>query len=79
MSAATAVALVFTLVLDIALIPALGGEGAAIASTVAYTVGGVAVARVFMRGLDVRPGDLLWHRGDLCQFTGKLRARLRHA
>ena len=78
-SAATAVALVFTLGLDVTLIPALGGEGAAIASTVAYTVGGVAVALVFVRGLNVTAADLLWRRGDLSQLTGKMRARLRHA
>jgi O-antigen/teichoic acid export membrane protein len=78
-SAATAVALVFTVVLDIVLIPNLGGLGAAIASTVAYTVAGLAVGAVFVRGLDVRPGDLLWHRGDLSFLTGKVRSRLRQA
>ena len=78
-SAATAIALVFTLVLDVTLIPALGGEGAAIASTVAYSVGGLAVAVVFLRSLQVRAVDLLWHPGDLSQLTGKMRARLRHA
>ena len=78
-SAATAVALVFTIVLDVTLIPPLGGEGAAIASTIAYSVGGLAVALVFLRGLGVRPSELLWHPGDLSQLTGKMRARLRHA
>jgi O-antigen/teichoic acid export membrane protein len=42
-------AFVATVVLDLLLIPRYGGTGAAIASAVAYTVGGVAVAMVFDR------------------------------
>jgi O-antigen/teichoic acid export membrane protein len=78
-SAATALALAFTIVLDILLIPGLGGLGAAIASTVAYTVAGLAVGYVFVRGLGVRPGDLVWRRGDLSFLSGKVRNRLRQA
>ena len=38
-----------TVVLDVALIPAHGGLGAAIASSVAYTISGVAVVAIFLR------------------------------
>jgi len=78
-SAATAVALAFTIALDVTLIPALGGEGAAIASTIAYSVGGLGIALVFLRTLRVAPVELLWHPGDLSQLKGQMRARLRHA
>ena len=75
-SAATGVALVFTVVLDIVLIPELGGW-ARRSPTVFATVAGLAVAAVFLRGLDVRPGDLLWHRGDLSFLSVRLVRRLR--
>jgi O-antigen/teichoic acid export membrane protein len=74
---AIGIALVVTIVLDVALIPAYGGEGAAIASLVAYTVGGVAVAVLFARGLDTRPGELVPRRRDIREFLGMLRARAR--
>jgi O-antigen/teichoic acid export membrane protein len=74
-SIATAAALIVTIVLDVTLIPAHGGLGAAIASTAAYTVGGAIVALIFMRGLLVRGADLLWRRGDLAFLAGKLRGR----
>jgi O-antigen/teichoic acid export membrane protein len=47
-----------TLVLDIVLIPAHGGLGAAIASTLAYTAGGIAVTVIFLRFFGA-PGRLL--------------------
>ena len=78
-SAATAVGLVFTIVLDLALIPRLGGEGAAIASTAAYSIGGLAVGLVFVRGLGVAPRNLVWRRGDLSRLEGRIRTRLRPA
>jgi O-antigen/teichoic acid export membrane protein len=65
-TAGTAVAFLATVVLDILLIPGHGGMGAAIASTIAYTLGGVAIAVLFVRalgasvsGLVPRPKDLL--------------------
>jgi O-antigen/teichoic acid export membrane protein len=64
-TAGAAVAFAVTLGLDIALIPAYGGLGAAIASTVAYSAGGVACAFIFLRFFRVpvrtvlpRPVDL---------------------
>jgi O-antigen/teichoic acid export membrane protein len=75
-SIATGAALVVTIVLDLILIPRHGGLGAAIASTAAYTVAGVLVALIFMRGLDVRGGDIVWRRGDIAFFAGKLRSRV---
>jgi O-antigen/teichoic acid export membrane protein len=60
---ATAVAFAATLVLDIALIPSHGGLGAAIASSVAYTAGGLTAAYLFSRTLGGRFRDLL-PRGD---------------
>jgi O-antigen/teichoic acid export membrane protein len=48
-TAGATAAFVATLGLNIILIPAHGGLGAAIASTLAYTAGGVAVAVIFLR------------------------------
>ena len=53
------IAFVATIVLDLLLIPGHGGSGAAIASTVAYTAGGVAIAIVFTRALGCRPSWLI--------------------
>jgi O-antigen/teichoic acid export membrane protein len=73
---AVGVALIVTIVLDIVLIPAYGGEGAAIASLASYTVGGVVVAALFVRGLSVSPGELVARPRDLPAFVGSLRAKL---
>lgn len=62
-TAATAIAFAATLVLDIALIPSHGGFGAAIASSLAYTLGGLTAAYLFLRALGGRFRDLL-PRGD---------------
>jgi O-antigen/teichoic acid export membrane protein len=50
-SLAIGFAFVSTVVLDLLLIPHHGGIGAAIASTVSYTLGGVVVVLIFMRSL----------------------------
>jgi O-antigen/teichoic acid export membrane protein len=71
-TAATAVAFAATLVLDVALIPSHGGLGAAIASSVAYTAGGLAAGYLFSRALGGRFRDLL-PRGD--ELGGWLRAK----
>lgn len=65
------IAFVVTIVLDLLLIPGHGGSGAAIASTVAYTAGGVAIAIVFTRALGCKPSWLI-PRGD------EVRPLLRH-
>ena len=69
-SSASSVALVVTLALDITLIPAFGGAGAAAATALAYTAGGVAAAILFTRAIGGRLRDFvprltelpwLWH------------------
>jgi O-antigen/teichoic acid export membrane protein len=62
---AIAVAFAITIVLDVLLIPAYGGVGAAIASLVAYLSGGLVVALVFMRTLEVGWRDMLPGRDDV--------------
>jgi O-antigen/teichoic acid export membrane protein len=52
-TAATGVAFLCTIVFDAVLIPLYGGVGASIASTVAYTAGGVAIVAIFMRTMRV--------------------------
>jgi len=56
---AIAVAFVVTIGLDLLLIPHHGGLGAAIASTAAYSCGGLAVALIFARTLGLRPRQLV--------------------
>jgi O-antigen/teichoic acid export membrane protein len=78
-TAAIAVAFVTIVVLDVALIPAHGGLGAALASTTAYSLGGVAAAFIFVHSLQARAGDLLPRVGDaraLGTHLGRLRRRL---
>jgi O-antigen/teichoic acid export membrane protein len=64
-TAGTGVAFAATVVLDVALIPSHGGMGAAVASTVAYTLGGIAIAVLFVRALRTRPAALVPRGGDL--------------
>jgi O-antigen/teichoic acid export membrane protein len=80
-TAAIAVAFVAIVVLDVALIPAHGGLGAAVASTVAYTAGGVAAGAIFLRTLSGTPGELVPGRRDLVTIgeqVGGLRRRFGH-
>ena len=65
------VAFVTTLTLDVLLIPSLGGLGAALASTLSYTLGGIVILLLFTRSLGghildfvPRPRDLavVWRR-----------------
>ena len=58
-SLAVGVTFVTVLTLDFVLIPSLGGDGAAIASAVGYTAGGLAMAAIFCRTLKVRARALL--------------------
>ena len=58
-SAAIGVAFAATVVLDILLIPLFGGGGAALASSLSYTAGGIVVAVIFANVLGGRVADLL--------------------
>ena len=74
-TAAAAAAFIVVLVLDLVLIPAHGGLGAAIASAVGYSVGGVAVAVIFTRALEGRLRDLFPRPRDLGWLWSRLRRR----
>lgn len=63
-SAAAAVSFSLIIMLDILLVPQLGGTGAAIASTVAYLGGGLCALLIFTRTWKVRPADLIPVPGD---------------
>jgi O-antigen/teichoic acid export membrane protein len=67
-------AFVTTIVLDLLLIPSLGGLGAAIATSVAYSVGGVVAAIVFTRALHARAADLVPRPQDLGWYWRKVRS-----
>jgi len=69
-SAAIGVGFVSTLVLDVLLIPPYGGLGAALASTLSYTAGGIAVVFIFARALGTSPAALMPRLSDV---TGLLR------
>jgi O-antigen/teichoic acid export membrane protein len=64
-SAAVGVAFVLTVALDLLLIPRYGGLGAAIATTTAYTCGGVAAGLVFARAMHARLADMAPRLDDL--------------
>jgi O-antigen/teichoic acid export membrane protein len=76
-SVAIGISFVATVVLDIALIPPFAGLGAAIASSVAYTIGGIAVAIIFARTLGGGLASLVPRRSDLPLFWNRVRATLR--
>jgi len=71
-SAAIGVAFVLTATLDLLLIPVYGGLGAAIATTVAYTGGGIAAVLIFDRAMHARISDLAPRRDDLAWLVRKL-------
>lgn len=72
---AVAVAFAVTLALDIALIPPMGGLGAALATTLAYTVGGVVAAAIFARTFELPVAQLVPRLSELPWLWQKLRAR----
>jgi O-antigen/teichoic acid export membrane protein len=76
-TAAIASAFTATIILDVLLIPPYAGLGAAIASSVAYTAGGVAVVLLFTRAFGGRFGDLVPRRRDIADLRERARA-LRH-
>jgi O-antigen/teichoic acid export membrane protein len=78
-TAAIGGAFVCTVALDVILIPAHGGLGAAIASSVAYLLGGVLVALIFTRALKGRFGDLVPRGSELALVWLRARGRFRAA
>jgi O-antigen/teichoic acid export membrane protein len=70
-TAAVGVAFVLTVALDLLLIPGHGGLGAAIASTVAYTAGGVAAIVLFVRALGMSVGAIVPRLGDLRELKAR--------
>jgi O-antigen/teichoic acid export membrane protein len=76
-SIAIGISFAATVVLDVVLIPPFAGLGAAVASTIAYTVGGTAVVLIFARTLGGGFDALVPRRSDLILLWSKLRT-LRH-
>jgi O-antigen/teichoic acid export membrane protein len=76
---AIAVAFVVTLALDIVLIPPMGGLGAALATALAYTFGGIAAAVIFVRTFRRPLADLIPRLGELPWLWQKLRTRFARA
>jgi O-antigen/teichoic acid export membrane protein len=72
-SAAAGVAFITIIALDVVLIPPLGGLGAAIASTLAYSAGGVTVAVLFARALGYPARELVPRPSDLSVLVARLR------
>jgi Na+-driven multidrug efflux pump len=68
------IAFVVTVALDLLLIPNHGGLGAAIASTAAYTAGGIAIALVFARALGRSAGELIPRGREMRPLFRQLRA-----
>ncbi len=71
---AVAAAFAVTLTLDIALIPHLAGVGAAVATTVAYTVGGAVAAVIFARAFRFPVADLVPRLDEIPPLARKLRS-----
>lgn len=76
-TAAAGAAFVATLALDILLIPSLGGNGAAIASTLAYTVGGTAAVVIFTRSFRFPLADLRPRAEEVPRLARALRQMAR--
>jgi O-antigen/teichoic acid export membrane protein len=76
-SAMTGVAFVTITALDFTLIPRFGGLGASFASTIAYSIGGVAVGAGFVRTLGGRSGDFVPRGADVTGLIAGTRRFLR--
>lgn len=74
-TAAIATAFVCIVALDVTLIPAYGGLGAAVASSIAYIVGGLAMTLIFTRALGGRLRDLVPRGSEIMWLWRRLRAR----
>ena len=72
-TAAIGVGFVSTVVLDLLLIPGHGGLGAAVASSISYSLGGAAVALIFSRTLRTRLVELVPRGGEPLQLWRRLR------
>lgn len=72
-SLGVSVALLTTLVLDVALIPAYGDVGASIASSIAYTAGGIALGFIAIRLLGCAPRDFIPRSGEALALARRLR------
>ena len=57
--------------------PTAGGLGAALASTLAYSVAGTVMAVTFVRALDGSPSELVPRPGEIATFARAVRHRLR--
>lgn len=73
-SAAVAVSFVFIVILDVILIPSRGAVGAAIASTVAYSLGGLAAVLIFCRTMRVSAAELLPRLSDARELRSMISA-----
>lgn len=76
-TSADACAFVLTIGLDLALIPSLNGLGAAIATSVAWTGGGLAMAIIFSRALRTRIGLLVPRSADVRWIHSEIATRVR--
>ena len=76
-SVAIGVTFVATLALDLLLVPPYGGLGAAIASTVGYAVGGVAIIVLFSRAFGSRISELVPRGSEVPWFWSKVRLAFR--
>jgi hypothetical protein len=65
-----------TVGLDIALIPAHGGVGASVASTVAYSAGGVAAGILLARALRTGMGEMIPRGRDVAAIWRRVAATL---
>lgn len=75
-TAAVAAAFLMTVGLDIALIPAHGGVGASVASTVAYSAGGVAAGILLARALRTGMGEMIPRGRDVAAIWRRVAATL---
>jgi len=72
-SAGMSVAVVTMLVLNVLLVPSLGGVGAALASTIGFTAGGVAITVLFARTLSADARELVPRPADVRVLATALR------
>lgn len=76
-TAAIGVAFVSTIVLDVLLIPRLGGSGAAIASSLAYLLGGLVACAIFVFTFKRRASELVPQPNEIRELGKLAKARLR--
>jgi O-antigen/teichoic acid export membrane protein len=76
-TAAIGVAFVSTVALDVILIPQFGGSGAAVASSLAYLLGGLVACWIFVRTFQGRALDLVPRIREVLELGRAARARLR--